>query len=226
LLRAKADPEARDDSKMTCVMIAASVEFPDIIRVLCEEGGANPNATSHCNETALHLVGHQSTTNHDMTKTTVLALLDCHADPNAQDSKGQTPLFSFTVLNAPATVKLLCSRGADPMHRNYAGKTPLHALFEVCLKEDTATVLVKRYKADVDAQDNDGVTPLMLAAHARAFVNVKALLENLNANPLLCDRKGHDALWYAKDGIDAPTQARAVIRLIETRCIEWECLHG
>ena len=39
LLEAKGDPEARDDQNMTCVMIAASLESPDMIRVLCEEGG-------------------------------------------------------------------------------------------------------------------------------------------------------------------------------------------
>jgi ankyrin repeat protein len=211
---------------MTCVMIASSMEYPDIIRVLCEEGAANPNATTCCEETALHLVGHQSTTNHDMTKTTVLALLDSQADPNAEDVKGQTSLFSFAILNSPSTVKMLCSRGANPTHRNHANRTPLHALFEVCLKEETAKILVNRYKADVDAQDIDGVTPLMLAAHTRSFINVRTLLDDLDANPLLCDSKGHDALWYAKDGIDTPMQAAAVIGMIETRCYEWKTLHA
>jgi ankyrin repeat protein len=213
LLKAKADPEARDDQQRTCAMIASTVEHPEIIRVLCEEGPADPNATTHFEETALHLIGQEST--HHMTHATILALLDSQANPNAKDTKGQTPLFSFTVLEKPSVVKLLCSRGADPHHRNLIGRSPLHTLFEVCLRPETAVVLVKRYKVDVNAQDINGVTPLMLAAHTRSLPNVKALLEVMNANPMLRDSAGHDALWYAKDGIDAPMQARAVVRMIE-----------
>ena len=220
LLRAKADPEARDDQQLTCVMIASSVEYPDVIRILCEEGSADPNARTHCEETALHIVGSESVTNQYMTKTTVLALLDSHADPNAEDIKGQTPLFSFAVLSAPSTVKLLCSRGADPMHRNLRGRTPLHTLFDMGLQSETATVLVKRFKADVDTQDSDGVTPLMLAAHSHCFTNVSLLLLKLNANPFLRNNRGRDALWYARDNsVDALAQ-QAMVRLIETQCAE------
>ncbi len=201
--------------------------------------GANPNARTQCEETALHIVGEQSNTDYGLTKATVLALLDSQADPNAVDAQGQTPLFSYAILNSPSAVKLLCSRGADPRHRNLKGRTPLHTLYEVCLNSNTAVVLVKRFKADVDAQDSYGTTPLMLAAHTRSLVLVRSLLDDLNANPLLCNRKGHDALWFAKNGTDAPIQVcvcvrsshaqglmrhqqvRAVIRAIEARCIEW-----
>ena len=221
LLKEKADPEARDDQQMSCVMIASSLEYPDMIRVLCDEGKANPNAITHCNETALHIVGHQCNTDQLYTKHTVRALLDSLADPNAEDVKGQTPLFSVAILDTPCAAKLLCSRGADPMHRNNMGRTPLHALFEVCLKADTAVILVKKFNADVNVQDRDGTTPLMLAARTRAFVNVRSLLHDLNADPSIRNRKGHDALWFAKNGTDAPAQARAVVRMIEDRCRMW-----
>jgi ankyrin repeat protein len=91
----------------------------------------------------------------------------------------------------------------------------------VCLKADTAAILVKKFKADVNAQDEDGTTPLMLAAHTRTSVNVRCLLNDLQANPLLRNRKGRDALWFAKNGTDAPAQARTVVRMIEESCMIW-----
>jgi ankyrin repeat protein len=222
LLCAQADPEARDDQDMTCLMIASSLEYPEMIRVLCVEGKADPNARTRHNEAALHIVGHQSNTDQGFTKATVQALLDCLADPNAKDVQGQTPLFSYAILDSPPTVELLCSRGADSMHRNLMGRTPLHALYEVCLNAETATVLVRQFKADINAQDNCGKTPLMLAANTRAFVLIRSMLEDMGANPLLCDHKGRNALWYAKNGKDAPIQARAVIRILERKSVEWE----
>ena len=221
LLDAKADPEARDDQGMTCLMIASSLEYPEMIRTLCADEKSDPNATNHNGEAALHIVGHQSNTDQGFTLAAVQALLDCLADPNTQDIQMQTPLFSYAVLDSPAAVALLCSRGADPVHRNLMGRTPLHALYEVCINAETAGVLVKRFHADVDAQDGCGKTPLMLAAHTRAFVLIRNLLDELGANPLLCDHKGRDALWYAKNGTDAPIQARAVIRMIERKCADW-----
>ncbi len=226
LLKAKADPESRDDQDMTCVMIAASVDNSAMVRLLCTEGKALPNATTNFDETALHVVGHQGVSKHLQTKETVEALLDCMADPNAVDAKGQTPLFSYSILDNPSAVKLLCSRGANPMHRNHTGMTPLHALFEVSNERRSAIILVKKFKADVDSMDNKGMTPLMLAAHTRTYVNVRALLDDLKANPLLSDNRGHDALWFARKGTDAPAQARAVIRMIEAKCVEWREKHG
>ena len=221
LLKAHANPEARDDQGMTCVMIAASVDNAAMVRLLCTEGKALSDATTHFDETALHAVGHQGISKHRKTRETVQALLDCMADPNAVDTKGQTPLFSYSILDNPSAVKLLCARGANPMHRNHTGMTPLHALFEVSNERRSAVILVQRYNADVNSTDNKGMTPLMLAAQTRTYVNVRVLLEDLKANPLLSDNKGHDALWFARNGTDAPAQARAVIRMIEAKCAEW-----
>ena len=221
LLKAKANPELRDDQGMSCVMIASSMENPYMIRLMCSEGKADPNASSYFNETALHVVGHQSTSKRSRAKATIEALLEYKADPNAEDTKGQTPLFSYTVLESPSTVNLLCSRGANPRHKNHQGMTPLHILFEVSNERQSAITLVRKFGADVDARNNQGITPLMLAAHTRTYVNVRTLLDDLKANPLLRDCRGHDALWFAKTGTDTPTQARAVVRLIETKCAEW-----
>jgi ankyrin repeat protein len=221
LIKAQANPEARDDQGMTCVMIAASVDNAAMVRLLCTEGKALPNATTHFDETALHAVGHQGGSKHSKTKETVQALLDCRADPNAVDTKGQTPLFSYSILDNPSAVRLLCAHGADPMHRNHTGMTPLHALFEVSNERRSAVILAQRFNADVNSKDNRGMTPLMLAAQTRTYVNVRVLLDDLKANPLLLDNRGHDALWFARNGTDAPAQARAVIRMIEAKCAEW-----
>ena len=220
LLGAKADPEARDDRGLSSVMIAALMENPDMVRLLCTEGSAQPNAVMpDTKETALHVVGHRCIM--ERCEETVEALLDCMADPNAEDARGQTPLFNYAILDCPLSVSLICSRGANSMHRDHAGMTPLHALFDVSHERQSAVLLVKRFGADVNAVDNNGKTPLMVAAGTRTFVDVKLLLEDLNANPLLCDHGGKDALWFARNGEDSPAQARAVIRMLEAKCSEW-----
>lgn len=220
LLAAKADPECRDDRDMSCVMLAASVGNFNMIRLLCAEGSALPNATTGFSESALHVAGLKCN-DHVATREAVRALLDCMADPNTEDGKGRTPLFSYAIINDMSTARLLCFRGGDPTHKDHRGRTPLHAMFASFSQRWSATVLVQEFGADVNAVDKDGITPLMLAAKMRTFVNVKILLEDLNANPLLTDHKGHDALWFANNGRETPAQAHAVIRLIEAKCEEW-----
>lgn len=212
LLKAKADPDAEDDQEMSCVMIAASMEFPKMIRTLCTV--ANPNKRNLFNETALHIVGNNATTRYKRTNNTVAALLDCLADPNMQDINGNTPLFSFAIIQEPSTVYLLCSRGANPMHQNYERMTPIHVAYN---NRETLEMLVLKFNVNVNAQTNDGKTALMLAAHERIYMNVLCLLNDLGADPLLQDNQGHTALWYAENGVESPLQAYAVIRMLESR---------
>ena len=224
LLKAKADPEARDDQEMSCLMIAASMEYPNMIRTLCKEGLADPNVETHYNETALHMVGNQCATEEKSIRATVKALLDFSANPNPSDIKGQTPLFCYTILDSPATVDLLCSRGANPMHRNLKGETPLHALFEMHGKRETAIILFKKYKVDVDAKDNNGMTALMHAANTHVYANVRILLNDLHANPLLCNNEGQDALSLARNENGPRRYTNAVIQMLETKCAEWRAV--
>jgi ankyrin repeat protein len=148
--------------------------------------------------------------------------VECKADPNSPDAKGRTPLFSYAILDSPSAVDLLCSRGADPMHRDQMGMTPLHALFEGCSQRETAALLVKKYHADVDAKDSDGMTALMHAAKAHVYVNVRILLQDLGANPLLCNHKGRDALWLARNEEERPSRyTNVVIQMLEAKIREW-----
>ena len=224
LLKAKADPEARDDQEMSCLMIAASMEYPYMIRTLCKEGLADPNVETPYNETALHMVGNECATDRKSIRATVRALLDFNANPNSCDLKGQTPLFCYTILDSPATVDLLCSRGANPMHRNHEGETPIHALFQMHSRRDTAVLLIKKYKVDVNAKDNDGMTALMYAASTHVYVNVRILLNDLHANPLLCNNEGQDALSLARNENGPQQYTNAVIKMLETKCTEWRAV--
>jgi ankyrin repeat protein len=222
LLKAKADPEALDDQDMSCLMVAASMAYPNMIRTLHKVGSANPCVETPANETALHMIGNQCDTEQNRSiRATARALLECKADPNSPDVKGRTPLFSYAILDAPSAVDLLCSRGADPMHRDQMGMTPLHALFEGCSQRETAALLVKKYHADVDAKDSDGMTALMHAAKAHVYVNVRILLQELNANPLLCNNEGRDALWLARNEERLSRHAKVVIQMLEAKVREW-----
>ena len=55
------------------------------------------------------------------------ALLEGGADVSATDKHGNTPLWTaaFNARQKHALVKLLLAKGADPTHKNKAGRSPL-----------------------------------------------------------------------------------------------------
>jgi ankyrin repeat protein len=92
--------------------------------------------------------------------------------------------------------------------------TPIHTAYN---NRETLEMLVLKFNADVNAQTNEGKTALMLAAHERIYMIVLCLLNDLGANPRLKDNQGHTALWYAENGVESPSQAYAVMRMLESR---------
>jgi hypothetical protein len=61
----------------------------------------------------------------------------------------------------------------------------------------------------------------MHAAKAHVYVNVRILLNDLNANPLLCNNEGLDTLSLAKNEDRPQRYTKAVIQMLETKCREW-----
>ena len=84
-------------------------------------GGALPDAQDKQGFTALHLAAQQWST------AAATALLDAGASVDLVNSFGNTPLF-VAVFNSNGRgelIELLRSRGADPLHANTSGQTPV-----------------------------------------------------------------------------------------------------
>jgi hypothetical protein len=110
------------------------------------------------------------------------ALLDAGADPNQPDRyvlnnpgwQGESPLMSAvgssfyeTAEGNLAASKLLIAHGANTNFKNKVGNTAMHYAVNVGNRELVRLLLDN--KADPNAENNDGITPL---AHAKANENI------------------------------------------------------
>jgi cytohesin len=102
----------------------------------------------------------------------VEALLDAHADPNAADDQGRTPLHAAAEKAKPDVVARLLDAKADPNARDTAGATPLHLAAKLKRKE-TIELLLQR-GADPSAKDKGGRTPAEWAEDEEVRAMLKA----------------------------------------------------
>ena len=98
-------------------------------------------------------------------------LLENRAKPSTVNSFGNTPLHSAVQSGSLEVVALLLEHGADATSQNHRGSTALH--FVACLTDtnintdklvDVARLLLERGKADANAVDIHGHSPLHVAA--------------------------------------------------------------
>jgi len=127
-------------------------------------------------------------------------LLSCGADPNSADKLGATPLHRASGPGHSGVVRLLL--GEDSLVVDWAvsrGHT------------DLASWLLERNK-DVDAEDEAGWTPLIIASSAGHEMIVRMLIE-AGAGVNRTTKEGRSALLYAASkgearGLSAPHQSR------------------
>ena len=156
LIKAGADPNARDDDKETPLHRAASNENPAVVQALIK-AGADPKARNDDKETPLHYA-----VRWNENPAVVQALIKAGADLNARDKYKRTPLHYAVWWNEnPAVVQALIKAGADPNARDKYKRTPLH---RAAFNENPAVVqaLIKA-GADPNARNDDKETPLHYA---------------------------------------------------------------
>ena len=129
---------------------------------------------------------------------TVQAIINHGADLNALTNRGQTALWFACVDGHDRFVKILVDTGADPnitdKHRNSCLHAAIHGQ---CSTETIQKIL--DYGVHVNAINNDGATPLLLAYSTAQAESVELLL-TFGADPNIPDADGDTSILNAIEG--------------------------
>ena len=121
-----------------------------------------------------------------------------HADVNAVDKAGISPLAEAAECGHLAIGRILLDNGADPNLSGHEDGMTALLLVAQAGNNEFATMLLQKSDppADIEAKDSIGSTSLMLAAQQGHATTIELLLRH-NANPNAVDNDGTSALFFA-----------------------------
>jgi ankyrin repeat protein len=187
LLNKNADINVKNASGTTPLHEAARAGHINVMKKIIAKG-ANINIQDAKGNSVLHIAIPQR-----VQKEAVILLLGGGANPNLRDEHGDSPLHIAITLNRSVDViRTLLEGGADVSIHNIAGKTPLYLAVE---KNRGAYIpLLIKYKSDIFAVDNDGITPFEKALKEESPVLEAMITEE---SVLQSDSGGNTALHIA-----------------------------
>jgi ankyrin repeat protein len=168
LLKAAVDVNQPLYLGLTALHYAMKYKQAPLVVPLLLRYGADPNCRNDAGESALHLLRDR----------TLLDLLMAHgADINASDIAGDTPLMN-SIANHLYVVPEMVAHGADVHVKSSSGWAAMHLAATAADEEDAQDILVLlQAGASCQIQDNEGFTPLHVAASLCGMEAARLLLE-------------------------------------------------
>jgi len=167
LLEHGAEIDARDIGGETPIFLASECEHVELVQFLLKQGA---DAEARKDEMDLSLLEDALVSG---CIEVARVLLEHGVDANAQNKRGQTPLFKASEWGKPAAARLLLSYGADVKARCKDNQTPLHVA-----EGEEITRLLLGLGVDANALDINNWTPLYHASEFGGVEVVRLLLEH------------------------------------------------
>ena len=194
------DVNAQDKYHTAPLHVAMELGSSKVAQILLEHG-AEPNVVNKDGQTPLHRAFKPQFDSKNDAEILIASathlLLQRGADVNAQDKDHTTPLFLAIQRNMYDITRVLLTRGAKPNVKNVDGKAPLHLLLEGDFSDEDdipgLVCLLLERGADVNAQDQNHASPLLLAVE-RHLVDITRILLQRGAEPNMKNIKGKTPL--------------------------------
>ena len=180
ILAVSATVNYRDKNKNTPLHIACKKNYFKVAKFLVEEFPTqiDPSIQNHNGNLALHIACEKRSLN--------LAKLVSSCDPNVKNSAGNTPLHVACKQKAVQCVKYLVEeRGCNILVQNVKGELPLH--IAASTNSIDAVRLVGHCEVNITTESGD--TPLHIACRKGSPKIVQYLMEELNFNPDIQNKK-------------------------------------
>ena len=187
--------ETEDRNGSTPLMMAARKGHHSVVKKLVSSGASlNINKKNEEGHTALDY----ACENGDLD--IVKVLISYSADIETEDHDGSTPLRMAAVRRHSSVVGVLISSGASLNKKNKQGRTALHY---ACENGGLGIVnmLIYYNRADIETEDHDGFTPLMVAVMRRHCSVVEVLISS-GASLNKKSKEGRTALQYTCENGD------------------------
>ena len=193
MVKAGANPTARDAGGNTALILAAQSDQPDMVREALSHS-VDIDACGSLGMTALDIAAAHGAAR------SVERLLKAGADPSKPDRAGRSPLASALRGSHDAIALHLLAAGADPNVVDRDGIGPLHIAAERGSEEMTIALL--EHGADPNALDQDKRSPLFVALFTHHREVAEAIVRRHQTDLRLVTQGYPPEFWAQQMGYD------------------------